>query len=293
MTIPVPRSALHTDNTLLAKPKLSDARQNLVKALKLAAVQQTFSKQPRELDFDVVGQDIQSLNVHLKPGQILLAEPGAMIYASPDLDIKTLSAAAHHKPTDFWSQLNSGFRRMAAGNSFFLTQYNAEYQGGTVHVSPSSRGKIIPVHLKDTGNLLCHRNTFLCSDNNVVIDAAWAPRLGAGILGGQGLVLQKLTGHGTAFLHAGGNVIVKDLKRDERLLIDHSAVVARTESVDYSIRRQGASGTFLGGEGLFMAELTGPGRVYLQTHPEKIAASNVAHSPGISIGLHGLKFGMI
>jgi uncharacterized protein (TIGR00266 family) len=166
--------------------------------------------------------------------------------------------------------LFKGFKRMLTGESFFITTflYNGQGKGHVAFGAPYP-GKIIPLHLRELGGqFLCQKDAFLCAARGVEIEIAFTKRLGAGLFGGEGFILQRLSGDGVALVHAGGTIIEKDLQPGETLRVDTGCLVAFAPTVDYDIKFVGGfKNALFGGEGLFLACLTGPGKVYLQSLP--------------------------
>ena len=213
------------------------------------------------IDYRVLGDDMQLVEVALDPGEAVRAEAGAMLYVTRDIEIQTSTGGGVFK----------GLKRIFAGESFFITAFlNTGTSGKAIAAFAAPYpGKIIPLDLKDLGGqFLVQRDGFLCAAAGIEIEVAFTKKLGAGLFGGEGFILQRLTGDGMAFVHAGGTVVRKDLKAGETLRVDTGCLVALSESVDYDIQFIGGiRNALFGGEGLFLAHLTGPGPVYLQSLP--------------------------
>lgn len=237
------------------------------------------------VDYKIYGDDMQIVEIELDPGEGIRAEAGTMMYMEQGIEMQTKMDGG----------LFGGFKRALTGESFFITTflYNG---GGKGHVSFGAPypGKVIPLNL---GNLkqpvLCQKDSFLCAAKGIDIDIALTKKLGAGFFGGEGFILQKLTGDGLAFVHAGGTVIRKELKAGESLKVDTGCIVAFTESTDYDIQFIGGfTNALFGGEGLFLCKLTGPGVVLLQSLPFSRLANRVmsatARSVGESKGIAGM-----
>ena len=213
-----------------------------------------------EIDYTIHGDDMQMVEVELDPGEGVRAEAGAMIYMSDGIEMQTGTGGG----------LFSGFKRMITGEGFFITTFVHDGSGkGHVAFGAPYPGKIIPVDLKEQGGeILCQKDGFLCAANGVDISVAFSKKLGAGIFGGEGFILQKLEGDGMAFLHAGGTIVRKDLAAGESLRVDTGCLVAFQPSVDYDIKFVGGfTNALFGGEGVFLAKVTGPGTVFLQSLP--------------------------
>ena len=212
------------------------------------------------IDYDVVGDDMQLVEVELDPGEGVRAEAGTMIYMTDGIRMQT----------DTGGGLFKGFKRMVSGESFFITTFvhEGERKGRVAFAAPYP-GKIIPVKLDDHGGeFLCQKDAFLCASADVEIEVAFTKRLGAGLFGGEGFILQRLTGSGWTFIHAGGTVVKRELNAGETLRVDTGCVAAFSREVDYNIEFVGGfTNALFGGEGVFLATLNGPGTVYLQSLP--------------------------
>jgi len=213
-----------------------------------------------EIEYQVFGDDMQLVEVELDPGEGVRAEVGAMMYMEDGIEMQTSTGGGLFK----------GFKRMLTGESFFITTflYNGRGKGHVAFGAPYP-GKIIPLHLRELGGqFLCQKDAFLCAARGVEIEIAFTKRLGAGLFGGEGFILQRLSGDGVALVHAGGTIIEKDLQPGETLRVDTGCLVAFAPTVDYDIQFVGGfKNALFGGEGLFLARLTGPGKVYLQSLP--------------------------
>jgi len=220
-----------------------------------------------EIDYRLIGDDMQAVVITLDAKESVQAEAGSMMFMSDSIEMDTGTGGGLFK----------GMKRALAGESFFITTFTSAGSQGKVCFSAPIPGKIVPLDLDQTGPMLCQRDAYLCSAYGIDISIAFTKRLGAGFFGGEGFILQKLTGRGLAFIHAGGAVLKMDLKKGEALRVDTGCLVAFQESVDYDIQFVGGFKTALfGGEGLFFAKLTGPGTVYLQTLPFSRMADRIA-----------------
>jgi len=212
------------------------------------------------IDYEVMGDDMQLVEVELDPGEGVRAEAGTMIYMGDGIRMQT----------DTGGGLFKGFKRMVSGESFFITTFVHEGQRkGHVAFAAPYPGKIIPVQLDDFGGeFICQKDAFLCADASVEIEVAFTKRLGAGLFGGEGFILQRLTGSGWTFIHAGGTVVKRELSAGQTLRVDTGCVAAFSKEVDYDIEFVGGfKNALFGGEGIFLATLKGPGTVYLQSLP--------------------------
>lgn len=213
-----------------------------------------------EITYRIVGDDMQLVEVELDPNEAVRAEAGAMLYMG--------SRVAMQTSTD--GGVFQGMKRMLTGESFFITTFLNPGPGKQrVAFSAPYPGKIVPLDLDVLGgSFLVQKDGFLCAARGVEIEVAFTKRLGAGLFGGEGFILQRLEGQGLAFAHAGGTVVRYDLMDGESLKVDTGCLVAFAPSVDYDIQFVGGfKNALFGGEGLFMAMLSGPGTVYLQSLP--------------------------
>jgi uncharacterized protein (TIGR00266 family) len=238
------------------------------------------------IDYEIHGDDMQAVAIELDPGEGVRAEAGAMMFMEQGIEMQTSTEGGLFK----------GFKRMITGESFFITTFlnNASKKEHVTFGAPYP-GKIIPLELdKLGGEFLCQKDAFLCAARGVEIEVAFTKKLGAGIFGGEGFILQKLVGNGMAFVHAGGTIIKKELTRGETLRVDTGCLVAFAKSVDYDIQFIGGfKNALFGGEGLFLARLSGPGTVYLQSLPfsrlaDRILAAARFQNKGENKGVAGL-----
>ncbi len=237
------------------------------------------------LNYTIHGDDMQLVEVALEPGQSVRAEAGAMTYMEAGIQMQTTTGGGILK----------GLKRALTGESFFITTFqNTARQPQRVGFAAPYPGKIIPLHLQAIGGrFLCQRHAFLCAAQDVEVEIAFTKRLGAGIFGGEGFILQRLQGDGMAFLHAGGTIVEKDLAAGETLRVDTGCLVGMAPGVDYDIQFVGGiKNALFGGEGLFLARLTGPGKVYLQSLPFSRLADRILTASrgatGENKGLAGL-----
>lgn len=238
------------------------------------------------IDYRIFGDDLQLVEIELDPQEGIRAEAGTMTYMEPGIEMQTSTGGG----------LFSGFKRMITGESFFITTF-LNTGSGKSHVAFAAPypGKIIPIDMPEfDGRILCQKDAFLCAAEGIDIEVAFSKRLGAGVFGGEGFILQRLQGDGMAFVHAGGTIIEKDLAEHEVLRVDTGCLVAFSESVDYDIQFVGGFvNALFGGEGLFLAKLSGPGRVYLQSLPfsrlaDRILAAARFKQTGEKKGVAGL-----
>ena len=212
------------------------------------------------LDYQIFGDDLQLVEVELDYSEGVRAEIGTMTYMEDGIEMQT----------GMGGDLFSGFKRALTGESFFITTFmNNDKQKRRVAFSAPYPGKIMPFDLRQfNGQLLCQKDSFLCAARGTNIEIAFTKRMGAGFFGGEGFILQRLTGDGLVFVHAGGTIIERDLAAGETLRVDTGCLVAFSTTVDYDIKFVGGfKNALFGGEGLFFAKMTGPGKVFLQSLP--------------------------
>jgi uncharacterized protein (TIGR00266 family) len=232
------------------------------------------------IDYDIFGEEMQFVEITLDPGEATVAEAGAFMYMDPGIQMETIFGDGSHRAQNqgFLDKLLSAGKRVLTGESLFMTVFG-NASGGRQKVAFASPypGRIIPIDLvQHGGTILCQKDAFLCTAKGVSIGIAFQKRLGAGLFGGEGFILQKLEGNGLAFVHAGGHVISRDLGPGETMRLDTGCLVAFEEHVQYDIQFVGGIKTALfGGEGLFFASLTGPGRVFIQSLPFSRLASRI------------------
>ena len=233
------------------------------------------------IDYKLIGDDMQMVQITLDPGEAVLAEAGAMCYMTQGIDMDTRMDP--HGEGGFFGSLFKAGKRVLTGESFFFTVFTCiSNQRERVAFAAPYPGKIVPFDLGEHGGtILCQKDAFLCAARGVDVDIAFTKRLGTGFFGGEGFILQRLTGDGLAFIHAGGTIVPIDLKPGQKLRVDTGCLVAFTQQVDYDIKFVGGIKTALfGGEGLFFAHLTGPGRVWLQSLPfSRLADRVIASAP--------------
>ena len=215
---------------------------------------------PSALDYTIQGDNLQVVRVRLKPGQELYAEAGKMLYKTPAVTWETRMSG-----NSIGEKLLGALKRKVMGESLFLTYFRAN-SGGEVGFAGSYPGRIQPFDLRAGQTILVQRDSFLAAQTAVTLNIAFTKKLGTGFFGGEGFILEKLTGPGTVFIHGGGDFIEFDLKPGEMLQVDTGCIVAFDESVSYDIQFVGGIKTAIfGGEGLFLATLTGPGRAIVQS----------------------------
>ncbi len=238
--------------------------------------------QSHEIDYEIIGDDLQMVEVSLDPMETVIAEAGAMNYMEADIDFEARMGDGSGGTDGFFGALMGAGKRVLGGESIFMTHFtNRGSRKRKVAFSAPYPGQIVPLDLGATeGAVLCQKDAFLCAALGTRVSIAFNKRLGAGLFGGEGFILQKLEGDGMAFLHAGGTIVKKKLEGGS-LRIDTGCVVAFTEGIDYDIQRAGGLKSMLfGGEGLFLATLRGYGYVMLQSMPfSRLADRILANAP--------------
>ena len=240
------------------------------------------------IDYEIIGDDLQFVEVELDPGEAAVGEAGAMMYMQDGVSMDTVFGDGSAQEGGWMGKLFGAGKRLLTGESMFTTVFVNEGQGKKrVAFAAASPGKIVPVHLRELGGaLLAQKDAFLCAAKGVSLGIAFQRRLGAGLFGGEGFILQKLEGDGYVFLHAGGALVEKQLKAGEVLRVDTGCVVAFQPSVDFDIEYVGKlKSALFGGEGLFFATLTGPGHVWLQSLPfSRLADRILSQAPAAAGG---------
>jgi uncharacterized protein (TIGR00266 family) len=229
------------------------------------------ARRSHEIDFRIVGSEMQFVEVELDPGESAVAEAGSMMYMTPGISMETVFGdGAQQRSGGVMGAILGAGKRLITGESLFMTVFT-NAAGGKQQVSFAAPypGKILAMDLKQLGGqLICQKDSFLCAARGVSIGIAFQRRIGVGLFGGEGFIMQKLEGDGLCFVHAGGTVHPLDLSPGQTLRVDTGCLVALQPSVAYDIQYVGKIKTALfGGEGLFYAVLTGPGRVWLQSLP--------------------------
>ncbi|MFH0956547.1 MAG: TIGR00266 family protein [Candidatus Aenigmatarchaeota archaeon] len=219
------------------------------------------------MKYDLQGTTMQMLNVELTRGETVYAESGRLVYMSDNVQMETQAKGG------IWA----GIKRKFAGESFFLVNFTCAAGDGVVGFGTEFPGKIVPMHLKDGEEIIAQKDAFLASEESVTLDAAFTKRIGAGFLGGEGLLLVKVRGPGLCFFNVGGEVSQVPLRPGQKIRIDTGNLAMFDTSVDYSVERiKGVRNIIWGGEGLFLATCTGPGRVWVQSMPINELAGKIA-----------------
>ena len=235
-----------------------------------------------EVDYEIVGDDLQMVKVELDPRETVIAEAGAMTYMEEDIAFEARMGDGSQVDSGVMGKLFSAGKRMLTGESLFMTHFtNTGRVKRHVAFAAPYPGKIIPLDMNVLGGeILCQKDAFLCAAFGTRIDIALQKRLGTGFFGGEGFILQRLHGDGMAFVHASGTIIERHMQ-GETLRVDTGCLVAFEPAIDYAIERAGnLKSMFFAGEGLFLATLRGHGRVWLQSLPfSRLADRIIAHAP--------------
>ena len=223
------------------------------------------------MEYKIVGDVMQALQVQLHQNEELYAEAGAMLYMGAGIDLQAKMQGGLMKGL---------MRKFLAGESLFMSVFRCQTASAHLALANPIAGKIIPMQLNGT-TILAERNAFLCAIGNIDLTVAFTKRFGAGLFGGEGFLLQKISGTGLLFLHAGGNIVEFNLAPGEHLRVDTGCIVSMADTVDYDIQFVGGfRNALFGGEGLFYATLTGPGHVVLQTLPFSRLANRLMAASG-------------
>jgi uncharacterized protein (TIGR00266 family) len=233
-----------------------------------------------EVDYQIVGDDMQFVKIELDPKEAVVAEAGGMMYLEDGIQMETIfgDGSQQSQQGGVMGMLMGAGKRLLTGESLFMTVFhNESAQKRTAAFAAPYPGKIEALHLAELGGeLICQKDSFLCAAKGVSIGIAFNKKFGVGLFGGEGFIMQRLTGDGWAFINAGGTLEQKTLAAGETLRVDTGCLVALQPSVSYDIQMVGGVKTALfGGEGLFFATLRGPGRVWLQSLPFSRLASRI------------------
>jgi uncharacterized protein (TIGR00266 family) len=223
-----------------------------------------------DIDYRIHGEEMQCVEVELDPQETAVAESGSFMMMDDGIQMQTIFGDGTGQERGFLGKLMSAGKRVLTGESLFMTAYTNMGQGKKkVTFASPYPGKIIPMDLARLGGkMICQKDSFLCAAKGVSVGIEFQRKLGSGLFGGEGFIMQKLEGDGLAFVHAGGHIVEKDLQPGELLKIDTGCIVAFTPSCDYDIQFIGGiKNSIFGGEGLFYATLRGPGKVWIQSLP--------------------------
>jgi len=236
-----------------------------------------------ELDYKIYGDDMQCVEIELDPQETVIAEAGSLMYMDGNIEMATVFGDGSDKNNDFVSKLFSAGKRVLTGESLFMTTYTNQgaVKRHATFAAPYP-GKIISIDLSKYNNkIICQKEAFLCAAKGVQIGIEFQKKLGVGFFGGEGFIMQKLEGDGMAFMHAGGTIIERELVPGEILKVDTGCIVGFTQTVNYDIKFVGGiKNTLFGGEGVFFAQLSGIGKVWIQSLPfSRLADRIIASAP--------------
>jgi uncharacterized protein (TIGR00266 family) len=243
-----------------------------------------------EIDYKIIGESMQMVEIELDQGETVIAEAGAMNYMEDGIDFEAKMGDGSNVEQGFMGKLFSAGKRMITGESLFMTHFTSQAAGKRrVAFAAPFPGSVVAIDLATMGgSITCQKDSFLCAALGTKVDIAFNKKLGSGFFGGEGFILQHLSGDGMAFVHAGGTVIEKQLT-GETLRLDTGCLVAFSDGIDYSIEMtKGLKSMFFGGEGLFMATLSGHGKVWIQSLPfSRLADRIIEHAPRLGGGSQG------
>jgi uncharacterized protein (TIGR00266 family) len=236
-----------------------------------------------EIDYRLLGEEMQALEIELDPLETAIAEPGSFMMMDDGIEMNTIFGDGSNQNESVLGKLFSAGKRVLTGEGLFMTAFTNQGMGKkTVSFASPYPGKILPVDLSERGQaLICQKDAFLAAAQGVSVGLEFKKRLGVGLFGGEGFIMQRLEGDGMAFLHAGGTIVEKELIPGQSLRVDTGCLVAMDASVNYDIKFVGGlRNTIFGGEGVFFAHLQGPGRVYIQSLPfSRLADRIIASAP--------------
>jgi uncharacterized protein (TIGR00266 family) len=230
------------------------------------------------VDFEIKGSEMQFVEVELDPGEAAVGEAGSMMFMDAGIAMDTVFGDGSASSGGLFNKLLGAGKRLVTGESLFTTVYTNQGRSKLrIAFAAPYPGKILPMDLRQLGGMLiCQKDAFLCAAKGVSLGIYLQQRMSVGFFGGEGFIMQKLEGDGLAFVHAGGTCVKRELQPGQTLLIDTGCVVAFTPNVNFEIQYVGKIKTALfGGEGLFLAKISGPGTVWLQSLPFSRLASRV------------------
>ncbi|SHI80864.1 TIGR00266 family protein [Arenibacter nanhaiticus] len=237
-----------------------------------------------EIDYRIYGEEMQYVEIELDPQEAVVAEAGSFMMMDADIRMETIFGDGSNQDSGVLGKLFSAGKRLLTGESLFMTAFlNVGHGKKQVSFASPYPGKIIPIDLAEKqGKFICQKDAFLCAAKGVSVGIEFSRKLGRGLFGGEGFIMQKLEGDGMAFVHAGGTMAKKVLGPGEVLKVDTGCIIGFSQEVDYDIEFVGGiKNTVFGGEGLFFATLRGPGTVYIQSLPfSRLAGRIVASIPG-------------
>ena len=240
--------------------------------------------QAHEIEYQIFGEEMQYVEIELDPQEIVVAEAGSFMMMDNGIKMETIFGdGSDQQQSGLFGKLLSAGKRVLTGESLFMTAYlNQNSNKSKVSFASPYPGKILPIDLKQfQGKFVCQKDSFLCAAKGVSVGIEFSKKLGSGLFGGEGFIMQKLEGDGMAFVHSGGTLAKRELSSGEVLKVDTGCIVGFTKDVDYDIEFIGGiKNTIFGGEGMFYAILRGPGTVYIQSLPfSRLADRIIASAP--------------
>lgn len=236
-----------------------------------------------EIDYQIFGEEMQFVEIELDPQETVVAEAGSFMMMDDGIQMETIFGDGSQQQGGLFGKVLNAGKRWVTGEGLFMTTFtNTNYDKKKVSFASPYPGKIIPLDLRSlNGRFICQKDAFLCAAKGVSVGIEFNRKIGTGLFGGEGFIMQKLEGDGLAFIHAGGTLHKRDLQPGEVLKVDTGCIVGFTSGVDYDIQFVGGiKNTIFGGEGLFFATLRGPGTVYVQSLPfSRLADRIIAHAP--------------
>jgi len=237
-----------------------------------------YGQKAHEIDYRIIGEEMQCVEIELDPQETAIAESGAFMMMDDGIEMQTIFGDGTNQQKGLLGKLMTAGKRVLTGESLFMTTYiNVAHGKRKVYFASPYPGKVIPLDLiRLGGKMICQKDAFLCAAKGVTVGIEFQRKLGTGLFGGEGFIMQKLEGDGMAFVHAGGHILEREIQQGELLKIDTGCIVAFTPSCEYDIQFVGGiRNTIFGGEGLFFATLRGPGKVWIQTLPVSRLASRI------------------
>lgn len=238
-------------------------------------------KNTHEIDYKIIGEELQCVEIELDPLETVIAEAGSLMMMDNDVQMQTVFGDGSKGEQSFMGKVFSAGKRVLTGESLFMTAYtNAGKAKHHVYFAAPYPGKVIPLDVAALGGkIICQKDAFLCAAQGTSIGIEFQKRIGAGLFGGEGFIMQKIEGDGMAFVHAGGTIIERELQPGQVLKVDTGCIVAFTKDIDYDIEFVGGiKNTLFGGEGLFFGTLRGPGKVWIQSLPFSRLADKIISS---------------
>lgn len=236
-----------------------------------------------EIDYHIYGEEMQYVEIELDPQEIVVAESGSFMMMDNGIKMETIFGDGSQPQSGLFDKLLSAGKRVLTGESLFMTAYlNQNNTKSKVSFASPYPGKIIAIDLRHFGGkFICQKDSFLCAAKGVSVGIEFSKKLGRGLFGGEGFIMQKIEGDGMAFVHSGGTLAKKELAAGEVLKVDTGCIIGFTKDVDYDIEFIGGiKNTIFGGEGMFYATLRGPGTVYIQSLPfSRLADRIIASAP--------------